>query len=127
MVLSLNEQTFKEEVLEAPTPVLVNFWAPWCGLCRTIDPILNAFAQEWGEQIKLVGINADRTLKLASGYRITTLPTLILFDSGVALHRIEGFHGRDDLQAMLRSRMREVMQKRFVTRSLEHLINSSSV
>ncbi len=103
MVLSLNERSFKQEVLEAPTPVLVNFWAPWCGICLLINPVLKGFEAEWGETVKIVGINADQTLKLASTYRIATLPTLILFDGGSIIHRIEGFQGRDDLTRELRS------------------------
>lgn len=103
MVLSLNERSFKQEVLESPTPVLVNFWAPWCGICLLINPVLKGFEAEWGETVKIVGINADQTLKLASTYRIATLPTLILFDGGSIIHRIEGFQGRDDLTRELRS------------------------
>lgn len=100
-MLSVNEQTFTQEVLESPTPVLVHFWAPWCGLCRAINPLLNRFQEEWGGQLKLVGINADETLRLASTYRLTTLPTLILFEDGKILHRMDTFSGRDDLQRAL--------------------------
>jgi thioredoxin 1 len=103
MVLSLNERSFKQEVLESTTPVLVNFWAPWCGICFLINPILKGFEAEWGDRVKIVGINADQSLKLASTYRIATLPTLIWFESGSMIHRIEGFQGRDDLSQELRS------------------------
>lgn len=123
MVLSVSEHTFKQEVLESTTPVLVHFWAPWCGLCRMIEPTLRDFQAEWGEKVKVVGINADRTLKLASTYRITTLPTLILFEGDSVLHRIEGFHGRDDLHAALHSLMLDIQnQERKLT--LEHVLNS---
>jgi thioredoxin 1 len=101
MVLSVNERTFSQEVLESPTPVLVHFWAPWCGLCRLINPLLMGFRNEWGEQVKLVGINADENLKLANTYRLTTLPTLILFDEGKVVQRLDSFHGRDDLRKAL--------------------------
>lgn len=101
MQLSVNERTFQQEVLESPTPVLVNFWAPWCGLCRMINPLLSHFQAEWGEQVKLVGINADESLKLSSTYRLTTLPTLLWFEEGKVIHRIDSFHGRDDLRLAL--------------------------
>ncbi|MBW4618094.1 MAG: thioredoxin family protein [Cyanosarcina radialis HA8281-LM2] len=97
MILSVNEQTFRSEVLESSTPVIVHFSAPWCGLCRLIEPLLKRFQAEWTKEIKLVVINADENFKLANTYRLTTLPTLILFDRGKAIHRLEGFQGRDDL------------------------------
>lgn len=101
MVLSVNQRTFRHEVLESNTPVLVHFLAPWCGLCRMINPILLRFTAESAEPIKLVSINADENLLLANAHRLTSLPTLILFDRGIVVHRLEGFYGRDDLQKAL--------------------------
>jgi thioredoxin 1 len=98
MVLSVSERTFTQEVLESSTPVLVHFWAPWCGLCRLINPLLTKVQSEWGEQVKLVGINADQNLKLANTYRLQTLPTIILVENGKVVHRIDTFQGRDDLR-----------------------------
>ena len=97
MILSVSEGTFSPEVLEASTPVLVYFWAPWCGICRLIPPALKKFQAQWGISIKMVGLNADRSLKLANAYRLRTLPTLLLFEGGQVRHRIEGFHSADDL------------------------------
>lgn len=101
MLASINEKSFAQDVFHAPTPVLVHFWAPWCGLCRMINPLLLRFQGEWGDRIKVVGINADNSLKLATQYRLTTLPTLILFDGDRILQRLEGFHGREDLRSAL--------------------------
>ncbi|NES95964.1 MAG: thioredoxin family protein [Desertifilum sp. SIO1I2] len=101
MILSISERSFPKEVLEASTPVLVYFWAPWCGVCRLIPPALKRFQEEWGDLIKIVGINADESLKLANTYRLTTLPTLILLDRGQIRHRLEGFHSSDDLRRQL--------------------------
>lgn len=98
MVLAVSEKTFKEEVLSASTPVLVNFWAPWCGLCRLINPMLIKCQSECGAEIKLVSINADENLKLANTYRLTTLPTVIVFAGGKVLHRLDKFRNRDDLR-----------------------------
>jgi thioredoxin 1 len=97
MLLSVSEQQFSNEVLGASTPVLVHFWAPWCGLCKLIVPQLRQFKAQWSSQVKLVGINADQSLKLASTYQLQTLPTLILFHEGQVLNRLEHFHGREDL------------------------------
>lgn len=101
MVLSVSERTFTQEVLESSTPVLVHFWAPWCGLCRLINPLLTRVHSEWGEQVKLVGINADQNLKLANTYRLQSLPTIILIENGKVVHRIDSFQGRDDLRMAL--------------------------
>lgn len=101
MVLSVNERTFTQEVLKSPIPVLVHFWAPWCGLCRMISPQLIKFQANWGEKVKIVGINADDNFKLAHTYRLTTLPTLILFEEGQILHRLDRFRSRDDIATAL--------------------------
>jgi thioredoxin 1 len=100
-MLAVSEKTFTQEVLESSNLVLVNFWAPWCGLCRLTPQILIKLQAEWGDRIKVVSINADENLKLASKYKLTTLPTLILFEQEKVCHRIDRFHGRDDLQKAL--------------------------
>ncbi|WRH68943.1 MAG: thioredoxin domain-containing protein [Planktothrix sp. GU0601_MAG3] len=105
MLLSVNEQMFTQEVLESSSPVLVHFWAPWCGLCKLIMPQLRQFQEDWRGTIKLVGVNADQSLKLASTYRLQTLPTLIIFDRGQVLYRLEHFQGREDLRRRLDSFM----------------------
>ena len=101
MVLSVSERTFTQEVLESQVPVLVNFGAPWCGLCRIIHPLLLQFQVQCGEQIKLVGVNADDNFKLSNTYRLKSLPTLLLVENGIVRHRLEGFRSRDDLRLAL--------------------------
>lgn len=101
LLSSISERAFTQEVLESPTPVLVHFWAPWCGVCRLIQPLLMRFEAEWGENIKLVGFNADESLKVANTYRLTNLPTLILFEGGKVRYRLDSFSGRDDLRQSL--------------------------
>ncbi|HEY9804333.1 MAG TPA: thioredoxin domain-containing protein [Leptolyngbyaceae cyanobacterium] len=101
MVLSVSERTFTQEVLESPVPVLVNFEAPWCGLCRIIHPLLFQFQSQCGEQIKLVRVNADDNFKLSNTYRLKSLPTLLLIENGIVRHRLESFRGRDDLRLAL--------------------------
>jgi thioredoxin 1 len=101
MVLSVNDRTFNQEVLQSPVPVLVNFEAPWCGLCRIIHPLLLQFQAQCSGEIKLVRVNADDNFKLANTYRLKSLPTLILVDNGVVKQRLEGFSGRDDLNSAL--------------------------
>lgn len=121
MLLSVSEQMFKQEVLEASTPVLVNFWAPWCGLCKLIVPQLRQFQDDWRGQVKLAAVNADQSLKLASTYRLQTLPTLILFDKGQVLYRLDHFQGREDLRRTLDSFMVN-HQKRQQTRQTQEVL-----
>jgi thioredoxin 1 len=68
-----------------------------------IEPLLTRFQAEWGKQFKLIGINADENFKLSIRYRITTLPTILLFERGEVVHRLEGLHRRDDLLKALQS------------------------
>ena len=105
MVLSVGERTFAQEVFQASTPVLVHFWAPWCGLCRAIDPTVTTFEADWAGKVKLLGVNADQCLKLASTYRLTSLPTLILFEGDKARFRFEHYQGREELRRTLDSWM----------------------
>jgi thioredoxin 1 len=105
MVLSVSERTFAKEVFEASTPVLVHFWAPWCGLCRAIEPTITTFESNWADQVKLLGVNADRSFKLANTYRLTSLPTLILFEGDKVRFRFEQYQGREELRRTLDSWM----------------------
>lgn len=114
MVLSVNEKTFKKEVLESSTPVLVHFWAPWCGLCKMIVPQLVQFQSEWNGQLKLVGVNADESLKLASTYQLKTLPTLILFENGQLINRVDHFQAREDFRRTLDAFMASYQDRRLI-------------
>jgi thioredoxin 1 len=97
----MGEQTFETEVLGSPTPVLVHFGAPWCGPCKLVEPLLVQLQSLSSEPVKLVEINADENLRLTSRYRITTLPTILLFKSGELLHRLEGLYRRETIMGEL--------------------------
>ena len=105
MALSLNERTFRQDVLESSIPVLVDFSAPWCGLCRIIQPLLREFQADWNGQVKLVRVNADENIKLATTYRIKSLPTLLLIEQGQVIQRLDHFQGRDEVRMALKTLM----------------------
>jgi thioredoxin 1 len=98
MLLQATEKNFSELVSASDRPVLVHFWAPWCGPCRLVQPMLVQFQKEVGAQIKIVTFNADDSLSLANTYRIKSLPTLILFANGKEVRRFEGVVAREEIQ-----------------------------
>lgn len=99
MLLTVNENNFSSEVLESSIPVIVSFWAPWCGLCRIMNPMLDNLQNDQGSRLKLVSVNADENFKLSNTYRIKNLPTLLLIQGGVVLHRFDYFSSPEDLRA----------------------------
>jgi thioredoxin 1 len=98
-ILTLNEANFTEQVLHSPVPILVDFWAEWCGPCRMVAPILDELASEYDGQIKVGKVNVDDNQQLAADYRITGIPTLLLFKQGRVEETIVGLKSKRDLKA----------------------------
>ena len=107
MLSNVNESTFQEEVLQSSQPVLVHFWAPWCGLCRVVNPMLEQLQISREKPIKLVSINADDNFKLANTYRLRSLPTLIFFENGNISERIDRFQGREGIFSSIQNLMQQ--------------------
>ena len=85
MSTAVTEQTFEQEVTKSETPVIVDFWAEWCGPCHAVAPVLDKIAEERGDEIKLVKVNIDEEQGLAQRYGVSSIPTMILFKNGRAL------------------------------------------
>ncbi len=97
----VTEQDFKNEVLEASLPVLVDFTAPWCGPCKMVDPIVKQLAGEWEGKVKVVKIDADKNPQIIVDYGVLGLPTVMLFKSGEMLERVSGYQPKDKLVTKL--------------------------
>src|ERR671924_1631753 len=82
MALDVTEATFEEEVLKSETPVIVDFWAEWCGPCHAVAPVLDRIVEERPDELKLVKVNIDEERELAERYGIASIPTMILFKDG---------------------------------------------
>lgn len=89
-IVELNDGNFEQEVLKSEVPALVDFWAPWCGPCQMMGPILEEAAAEWEGKIKVCKLNVDESMSVARDYQIQSIPTMILFDKGEAAKKIIG-------------------------------------
>ncbi|HEY9846924.1 MAG TPA: thioredoxin [Candidatus Caenarcaniphilales bacterium] len=86
----VTDSTFKQEVLESEIPVLVDFWAPWCGPCRMVAPVVDEIATEYNDQVKVVKVNTDENPSVASQYGIRSIPTLMIFKGGQRVDMVVG-------------------------------------
>jgi thioredoxin 1 len=96
----VTDVNFQAEVIESETPVLVDFWAPWCGPCRVVAPVLEEIAGE-REDLRIVKLNVDENQQTAASFEVLSIPTLILFRNGQAVKKVIGAYPKKKLEAEL--------------------------
>ena len=100
-VIMLNEDNFREVVLQSEQPVLVDFWAAWCGPCKMIAPIVDELANDFDGKAKVCKLNVDDCGRIAQSYGVMSIPTLIVFKNGQESGRIVGFRPKAEIARML--------------------------
>lgn len=100
-VIILTEDNFEQEVLKSEQPVLVDFWAAWCGPCRMVLPLVDQLAEEYAGRAKVGKVNVDEQAKLAIEYNVMTIPTIIVFKNGEIVEQVSGAYPKAHLEEML--------------------------
>ena len=100
-----NDQNFKADVLESKEPVLVDFWAEWCGPCKMLSPILEDVLEELKEKIKIIKVNLDENQDLAMKYSVRSIPSLLLFSKGELIDTKIGLSPKDDIVSWINSKI----------------------
>jgi len=97
-VKTLTDATFEEEVKNATTPMIVDFWAPWCGPCRMVGPVIDQIAEEHGDKVSIGKVNVDENPGTAGKYGIMSIPTIILFKNGEPAKKVIGARSKADFE-----------------------------
>ncbi|MFU8848001.1 MAG: thioredoxin [Opitutales bacterium] len=100
-IIELDSSNFEAVISAGSAPVVVDFWAPWCGPCKAIAPILEELAEELGDAVKICKVNVDNNSDIAGKYEIRAIPTILIFKEGKIADTVVGLSSKDDLKAKL--------------------------
>jgi len=100
-ITNVDQNSFQTEVLNSSKPVLVDFWAPWCGPCRMVAPVVDAVADEYADKLKVVKVNVDDNQATAMTYGVMSIPTLAVFKNGEMVQRLVGYMPKGDLTKVI--------------------------
>lgn len=100
--VTITKSNFEKEVLGSDQPVLVDFWAAWCGPCKMLSPVLHEIAEEYAGTVKVGKVNVDEQAELAMRFRVSSIPMLVLFKNGKAVASAVGYRPKAEIAAMLR-------------------------
>ncbi|MBC8015892.1 MAG: thioredoxin [Sporomusaceae bacterium] len=100
-VLNGTEANFQAEIVDSKVPVLVDFWAPWCGYCTKLSPVIDELAAEMGDKVKFVKVNVDENRAIAQRYSVMSLPTMLLFKDGKQIEKFMGFMPKNTISSKI--------------------------
>ena len=105
MTMQITDATFDSEVIQSPLPVLIDFWAPWCGPCRAVGPVVDELATEYEGKVKVVKMNVDDNTATPAKYGIRAIPTLLFFKKGELVEQLTGASSKSNLQDIIAKKL----------------------
>jgi len=106
MITHVTDENFKEIVLDSDIPVLVDFWAAWCGPCKMLAPVIEQVSQNLGSKIKVVKMDVDANPITSMSYEIASIPTVVLFDQGKSVNKMIGFRPLDQIESAVKGTLK---------------------
>lgn len=101
LIVKLTKDNYEQEVIKSDIPVIVDFWAQWCGPCRTVAPIMDELAEKYNGKVKIGKVNVDEESEVAAKYRIMSIPTIMVFKGGQIAEKVIGARSKDEFEKMI--------------------------